>query len=238
MSIARPILIIEDNDELRAVLMEHLGAENALEPAGAATLAEALRLLSSPEARFDAIVLDVNLPDGDGRDFCVQLRHQGYTMPIIMLTGTSEETDVVRGLNAGANDYISKPFRAKELLARIYAQLRLFDNSVDAVFTIGPYTFRPSAKILANPEKKQRIRLTNKEVELLKFLYQTSNGIVSRQTLLDEVWGYNAGASTHTLETHIYRLRQKLETDPAECRLLVTMPGGYQLNTPTRLAAS
>jgi DNA-binding response OmpR family regulator len=231
MSIARPILIIEDNDELRGVLMEHFGAEIALEPAGAATLAEASRFLSATEARFDVVVLDVNLPDGDGRDFCALLRQQGHAMPIIMLTGTSEETDIVRGLNAGANDYISKPFRAKELLARIYAQLRLFDNSVDAVFTIGSFTFRPSAKLLANLEKKQRIHLTSKEVELLKFLHQTANGVVSRQTLLDEVWGYNAGASTHTLETHIYRLRQKIEVDPAECRLLITMPGGYQLNT-------
>jgi DNA-binding response OmpR family regulator len=231
MLIARPILIVEDNDELRAVLMEHLGADAAFEPAGAATLAEASRLLSAAEARFDVVVLDVNLPDGDGRDFCAQLRQQGHNMPIIMLTGTSEETDVVRGLNAGANDYICKPFRAKELLARINVQLRLFDSSVDAVFTIGSYTFRPSAKVLANPAKKQRIRLTSKEVDLLKFLHQAGDSIVSRQTLLDEVWGYNAGASTHTLETHIYRLRQKIEADPAECRLLITMPGGYQLNT-------
>ena len=177
-----------------------------------------------------ALVLDVNLPDGDGRDYCAQLRRQRHTMPIIMLTGTAEETDVIRGLHAGAHDYISKPFRVKELLARIYAQLRLFDNSVDAVFTIGSYTFRPSAKLLANPEKKQRIRLTNKEVALLKFLHQTSNRIVLRQTLLDEVWGYNAGVTTHTLETHIYRLRQKMETDPTACRLLISMPGGYQLN--------
>jgi DNA-binding response OmpR family regulator len=166
MLIARPILIVEDNDELRAVLMEHLGAEAAFEPAGAATLAEASRLLSAAEARFDVVVLDVNLPDGDGRDFCAQLRQQGHNMPIIMLTGTSEETDVVRGLNAGANDYICKPFRAKELLARINVQLRLFDSSVDAVFTIGSYTFRPSAKVLANLAKKQRIRLTSKEVEV------------------------------------------------------------------------
>jgi DNA-binding response OmpR family regulator len=229
MSTPRPVLIVEDDDALRQVLMEHLSANTALQPAGAATLGEASQLLGAAEARFDAVILDVNLPDGDGRDFCVQLRQQGYNMPIIMLTGTSEETDVVRGLNAGANDYISKPFRTKELLARLRVQLRLFDKSVDAVFTIGSYTFRPSAKLLVDPAKK-RIRLTSKEVELLKFLHQTGNRIVSRQTLLDEVWGYNKGATTHTLETHIYRLRQKMETDPTACRLLVSMPGGYQLN--------
>ena len=232
MSTLRPVLIIEDDDALRQVLMEHLGTNTAFQLAGVATLREAAELLSSAEARFDAIILDVNLPDGDGREFCAQLRQHGCNAPIIMLTGSSEETDVVRGLNSGANDYISKPFRAKELLARLDVQLRLFDKSVDAVFTIGSYTFRPSAKLLIESGKK-RIRLTNKEVEILRFLHQTGNRIVSRQTLLDEVWGYNKGATTHTLETHIYRLRQKIEADPTACRLLITMPGGYQLNAAT-----
>jgi DNA-binding response OmpR family regulator len=232
MSTLRPVLIIEDDDALRQVLMEYLGTNTAFQLAGAATLREAAELLSPAEARFDAIILDVNLPDGDGRDFCAQLRQQGCNAPIIMLTGTSEETDVVRGLNSGANDYISKPFRATELLARLDVQLRLFDKSVDAVFTIGSYTFRPSAKTLVESGKR-RIRLTNKEVEILRFLHQTGNRIVSRQTLLDEVWGYNKGATTHTLETHIYRLRQKIEADPTACRLLISMPGGYQLNAAT-----
>jgi DNA-binding response OmpR family regulator len=135
----------------------------------------------------------------------------------------------VRGLEAGANDYIAKPFRAKELIARLNAQLRLFDNSVDAVFTIGSFTFRPAAKLLLRQEKKQRIRLTGKEVSILKFLYKTNDRVVTRKTLLDSVWGYNSEVTTHTLETHIYRLRQKMEADPKDCRLLLTVPGGYQL---------
>lgn len=230
MSTARPILIVEDDDALREVLMEHLAANGAFQPRGAATLGEATHLLGAADARFDAVILDINLPDGDGRDFCAQMRRQRHNMPVIMLTSRSEETDVVRGLDAGANDYLSKPFRVNELLARLQAQLRLFDNSVDAVFTIGSYTFRPSAKLLAKPDKNQRIRLTNVEVRILKFLHQTGNRVVSRQTLLDEVWGYNAGATKHTLETHIYRLRQKMEADPSSVRLLITLPGGYQLN--------
>ena len=230
MLTARPILIVDDDDALREVLMEHLAAHGAFQPYRAATLSEATQCLEAADTRFDAVVLDVNLPDGDGRDFCVQMRRQGYTMPVIMLTSRSDETDVVRGLDAGANDYISKPFRANELLARLHAQLRLFDNSVDAVFTVGSYTFRPSAKLLDKPDKNQRIRLTNVEVRILKFLHQTGNRVVSRQTLLDEVWGYNAGATKHTLETHIYRLRQKMEADPGSARLLITLPGGYQLN--------
>ena len=195
----------------------------------AATLDEASRYLGAAEARFDSIILDINLPDGDGRDFCAQVRRLGHTMPIIMLTGSSDEDDIVSGLNAGANDYIAKPFRANELLARLQAQLRVFDNSEDAVFTIGPYTFRPAAKALIGADKK-RLRLTAKEVDIIKFLYRHANLVVSRQTLLDEVWGYNAGVTTHTLETHVYRLRQKIEVDPTNCRLLVTAPGGYRLD--------
>jgi DNA-binding response OmpR family regulator len=151
-------------------------------------------------------------------------------MPIIMLTGAAEEGDVVSGLNAGANDYIAKPFRANELLARLQAQLRLFDTSEDATFTIGHFTFRPAAKLLIGPDKKKRIRLTAKEVDILKFLYRHANRTVSREMLLDQVWGYNAGVTTHTLETHVYRLRQKIESDPGNCTLLVTAAGGYRLD--------
>ena len=151
-------------------------------------------------------------------------------MPIIMLTGSDDEADVVRGLDAGANDYIAKPFRLAELLARLRAQLRIFENSEDAVFTIGPYTFRPSAKLLHEPMKNRRIRLTEKEAAILKFLYRAGTRPVARQVLLNEVWGYNAAVTTHTLETHIYRLRQKIEPDPSNARLLVTEGGGYRLD--------
>jgi len=230
MSTARPVLIVEDNDALRQVLVDHLVATSDFQPIEAASLTEARQHLGAPNARFDAIILDLNLPDGDGCDFCVQLRQQGHNMPIIMLTASAEDADVVRGLDAGANDYVSKPFRINELLARLAAQLRLFDNSEDAVFTIGAFTFRPGAKLLEKPEKSERIRLTDKEVGVLKFLYRTGNRVVSRQVLLNEVWGYNAAITTHTLETHIYRLRQKIEVDPTDCRLLMTVPGGYQLD--------
>ena len=149
-------------------------------------------------------------------------------MPIIILTGSSGEADIVRGLSAGASDYISKPFRSAELTARLHAQLRSFDRSEDAAFTIGPFAFYPSKKLLRDPNKKQSIRLTDKEVSLLKFLLR-SNGPVDRKVLLDEVWGYNSGAATHTLETHIYRLRQKLEADPSNPILLMTNELGYGL---------
>ncbi len=229
MSAARPILIVEDDAALRQVLADQVASSGAFQSIEAATLDEASRHLGAADSRFDSIILDINLPDGDGRDFCARIRKQGHTMPIIMLTGASDEGDVVSGLNAGANDYIAKPFRVNELLARLQAQLRLYDTSEDAVFTIGPYTFRPSAKMLIGPEKK-RLRLTAKEVDILRFLLKHANRLVSRQVLLDEVWGYNAGVTTHTLETHIYRLRQKIEADPGDCRILLTAPGGYKLD--------
>jgi len=230
MSAARPILIVEDDDALRAVLADQVASGGAFHSTAAATLAEASHHLAAPEARFDAIILDINLPDGDGRDFCAQIRQQGHMMPIIMLTGAAAEDDIVSGLNAGANDYIVKPFRTNELLARVQAQLRRFDTSEAAVFNIGPYTFRPAAKLLVRTDTKQRIRLTSMEANILKFFYRRANRIVSRQMLMDEVWGYNAGVTSHTAETHIYRLRQKIEIDSTNCRLLITVPGGYQFD--------
>ena len=230
MANERPILIVDDDPDLSQMLAEQLALEGEFAAVGAGTLAEAERLLAAPDARFDAVLLDVGMPDGDGRDFCIRLRRLGHKMPILMLTGSDAERDVVRGLESGANDYIAKPFRLAELLARLRAQLRTFENSEDAAFSIGPYTFRPSAKLLVDPARNRRIRLTEKEAAILKFLYRAGSRPVARQVLLGEVWGYNAAVTTHTLETHIYRLRQKIEPDPGHSRLLLTEGGGYRLD--------
>lgn len=226
----RPILIVDDDAVLRDMLAEQLAVDGEFTAAGAATAGEAEARITARDARFDALILDVGLPDGDGRDLCARLRRNGIKVPIIMLTGSDEETDVVRGLDSGANDYIAKPFRLAELLARLRAQLRIFENSEDAIFTIGPYTFRPAAKLLQDPAKNRRIRLTEKEAAILKFLYRAGSKPVQRQVLLNEVWGYNSAVTTHTLETHIYRLRQKIEPDPTNARLLITEGGGYRLD--------
>jgi DNA-binding response OmpR family regulator len=230
MASQHPILVVDDDTALRTALVEQLVLDGEFVPTEAVNLGEAQAKLAAPDARFDAILLDVGLPDGDGRDFCRTLRKQGVKVPIIMLTGSAEEADVVRGLDSGANDYLAKPFRLNELLARLRAQLRSFENSEDAVFTIGPYVFRPAAKQLLEPVKNKRIRLTDKEAAILKFLYRAAGKPVARQVLLNEVWGYNAAVTTHTLETHVYRLRQKIEPDPALAKLLVTEGGGYRLN--------
>ncbi len=226
----RPILIVDDDRALRETLAEQLAVDGEFVAVEAATAAEAEAKLIAADARYDAVILDIGLPDGDGRDLCARLRRHGMKVPIIMLTGADDEEDVVRGLDAGANDYIAKPFRLAELLARLRAQLRSFENSEDAVFSIGPYMFRPSAKLLQDQARNRRIRLTEKEAAILKFLYRAGTRPVARQVLLNEVWGYNAAVTTHTLETHIYRLRQKIEPDPSNARLLVTEGGGYRLD--------
>jgi DNA-binding response OmpR family regulator len=231
MSAKRPILIVEDDDAFRQVLVDQIAAIGIFQATEAATLDEASRHFCMPAARFDLILLDIGLPDGDGRDFCAKLRKQGHTMPIIMLTAAIMEDDVIGGLNAGANDYIAKPFRINELMARLVTQLRLFDASGNAVLTIGPYAFHPAAKALFRADKKQRIRLTTKEVGILKCLYLHAGRGVSRQMLLDAAWRHKAFGTTPTLESHIYRLRQKLETDPKDHRLLITEAGGYRLDT-------
>ena len=238
MSGPRPILIVDDDDALRGTLAEQLSLEGEFASFEASSGAEGTRMLLEQGARFDAVLLDIGLPDGDGTDLCARLRREGVRVPVIMLTGADAEKDVVRGLDSGANDYIAKPFRINELLARLRAQLRVFDNSEDAVFAVGPYTFRPASKVLQDAARNRRIRLTEKECSILKFLYRAGGRAVARQVLLNEVWGYNAAVTTHTLETHIYRLRQKIETDPTNAALLLTEGGGYRLDSEAgRIAA-
>ena len=145
-----------------------------------------------------------------------------------MLTGHDTDSDTILGLEAGANDYIAKPFKFAVLLARIRAQLRQHEQSEDAVFTIGHYSFRPAQKLLVL-EDGGKVRLTEKETAILKYLYRADQKVITRDILLEEVWGYNSGVTTHTLETHIYRLRQKIEPDPSNARILVTESGGYRL---------
>ena len=180
------------------------------------------------EAAPDLIIMDVGLPDMDGREAVRQLRGEGYKNPIIMLTGHDSDADTIDGLDAGANDYVTKPFRFSVLLARMRVHLRQHEASDDALFRIGPFTFQPGSKHLIS-EKGSKLRLTEKETAILRFLYRARQSVVTRDVLLKEVWGYNSNVTTHTLETHIYRLRQKIEQDPAKSQLLITEAGGYKL---------
>ncbi|AVW92745.1 response regulator transcription factor [Celeribacter baekdonensis] len=226
MATLKKILLVDDDDDLREALSEQLVMTEDFDVFEADSGASAVE--RAKEGHYDLIMLDVGLPDTDGRELCKRLRKSGVKAPILMLTGHDTDADTILGLDSGANDYVTKPFKFPVLLARIRAQLRTHEQSEAAVFQLGPYTFKPAQKMLVTEDDK-KIRLTEKETNILKFLYRATEGVVARDVLLHEVWGYNAGVTTHTLETHIYRLRQKIEPDPSNARLLVTESGGYRL---------
>ncbi len=221
------ILLVEDDEALSKALCEQLELHEEFETIAVQNGVDGLAAAKTQP--FDLLILDVGLPDMDGRNVCKLMRRAGVNAPIIMLTGADSEADTILGLDSGANDYITKPFRIGVFLARIRAQMRQHERSEDATFQIGPYSFRPSNKMLVEPESERKIRLTEKETAILKFMFRSGHRVVSRDVLLDEVWGYNSGVTTHTLETHVYRLRQKIEQDPSNTELLVTEPGGYRL---------
>lgn len=223
---ARNILLVDDDDDLREALIEQLNLYEEFEITSESSATKGVQLARGNH--IDLLIMDVGLPDMDGREAVKLLRKGGFKAPIIMLTGHDTDSDTILGLEAGANDYVSKPFRFAVLLARIRAQLRTHEQSEDAVFTVGPYTFKPAQKLMVE-ETGGKVRLTEKETAIVKYLYRAEQKIIGRDELLEQVWGYNSGVTTHTLETHIYRLRQKIEKDPSNSRLLVTEGGGYKL---------
>jgi DNA-binding response OmpR family regulator len=226
MSNTRRILVVDDDEDLSRSLVDQLALHEEFEAFAAHTASQAFAAVKGNH--IDLVLLDVGLPDMDGREACRVLRKNNFKNPIIMLTAQDSDSDQILGLESGANDYVTKPFRFAVLLARIRSQLRQHEQSEEAVFNIGHYVFKPAAKLLVDGNGG-KVRLTEKETSILKYLYRAGEKVVSRDILLHEVWGYNAGVTTHTLETHIYRLRQKIERDPSKAQLLVTEAGGYKL---------
>ncbi|HXZ14419.1 MAG TPA: response regulator transcription factor, partial [Roseiarcus sp.] len=169
MTQPRRILIVDDDADLRSALLEQLALHPEFEVATAESGEEALAavLQTSP----DLVIMDVGLPDHDGREVVKQLRRNGYRRPIIMLTAHDSDVDAVQGLDSGANDYVGKPFRFVVLLARIRAQIRQHESSEDAEFKVGPYTFQPTSKNLVDA-KGLKLRLTEKEAAILRFLHR------------------------------------------------------------------
>lgn len=222
----RTILLVDDDDDLRETLVEQLALQDEFSVLHKSTAADGME--TAKNQSVDLVIMDVGLPDMDGREAVKELRRNGFRAPIIMLTGHDTDADTILGLEAGANDYVSKPFRFAVLLARIRTQLRQHEQSEDATFNIGPYVFKPSQKLLTT-ENGQKIRLTEKEAAIIRYLYRAGQKVVTRDVLLEEVWGYNSGVTTHTLETHVYRLRQKIERDPSNAEILVTENGGYKI---------
>lgn len=227
MKTCKHILVVDDDEFFRETLANQIQIHEELMPVQAATASEALEKVKS--THFDVIILDIGLPDMDGREACRLLRRDRVTSPIIMLTGADSDADTILALDAGANDYVTKPFHIGILLARVRAQIRQHERSNDAVLTIGPFAFKPANRILLNNNSNIKIRLTDKETEILKFLYRANGRPIKRDVLLSEVWGYHKAAETHTLETYIYRLRQKIEHDPYNPQTLLAENGGYRL---------
>ena len=159
-------------------------------------------------------------------EFCRAMRFQGSLIPIILL---SKSKALDKDIEGGVNDCIVKPFHFRDLMARIRFQLTKSDQTKDSDYRLGPYKFDPNAQLLSDLSEDKIIKLTEKETSILKFLICHANSFVARGDLLDEVWEYSSGITTHTLETHIYKLRQKLEIDPSQAKILVTEPGGYRL---------
>ena len=222
----RQILIVDDDPELRDALSEQLSLYEEFKAFAAEDGSKGVQAAKAGTNR-------------SGDHGCRPARHRrprsGADLAQERLQGADHHADRPRHrfrrhprAQLGADDYITKPFRFAVLLARIRAQLRQHETREDAVFTIGPYAFRPGSKLLLNP-KGSKVRLTEKESSILRYLYRAGQRPVSREKLLQEVWGYNSGVTTHTLETHIYRLRQKIERDAAAPALLLTEASGYKL---------
>ena len=219
------VLIVDPDALRRRCLVDQLERDG--EFAGTACNSATTALRHARGGRFAASVIDDALPDRRAADLCRDLRGAGIAGPIAILASPDADADRAAGLAAGATDWLVKPIRIGELLARLRAGLSDIETGA-AALTIGPYLFRPTAKLLSDAAGNRKVRLTEKETAILEFLYRAGRAI-GRDTLLGEVWGYNAGVATHTLETYVYRLRRKIERDPANAEILVTEPGGYRL---------
>ena len=221
------ILIIEDAPDLLRGLELNLRAEGycvLTATRGDLGVEQALR------ERPELILLDIMLPGMNGLDVCRELRKKGFEAPIIMLTARAEEMDRVVGLEIGADDYVTKPFGIRELLARIRVRLRRHMPAADADSKLRFGAVEVDFDKYEALRQGQRIDLTGKEFDVLRLLARHRGEIVTRDRLLEEVWGYETFPTTRTVDNHILRLRQKLEEDPSNPRYILSIYGeGYKL---------
>jgi len=222
------ILIVDDEPEIVRGLQDNLRFEG-YQTASATNGQEALALAQSDAP--DLILLDIMMPRMSGWDVCRALREKGIEAPIIMLTARGEEVDRVRGLELGADDYVTKPFSLRELLARVRAVLRRpGPRTRFEEFTFGDVRIRPRVRQVF--KAGEEIRLTRKEFDLLVFLVAHRGEVLTRERLLDEVWGYERFPTTRTVDTHILRLRKKFEADADQPVWILTLHGhGYKFAT-------
>ena len=222
------LLLVEDDEFVRTALAEQFEEVDEFIVIEAENGRTAMEI--AQESEIHVAVLDVGLPDLDGRTLCRSMRRNGMAFPIIMATAYKTDSEKITGLEAGASDYVTKPYVFSILLARVRAQVnqrRLHEN---AELTIGPYRFSPMLGTLTRA-RGEHIKLTDMESRILRRIYLGGDNAVSRETLLKDVLGYKQNVSTNTIQTHIHRLRQKIEADPANCTILVTDGAGYKIRS-------
>ena len=224
------LLLIEDEEAIAIPLADRLRREGYQVESASDGLEGYERALADA---FDLILLDLMLPRKNGMDVCRDLRQQGLGVPILMLTARTQTPEKVVALKLGADDYVTKPFEVAELLARIEALLRRASAPATAagfVRRFGPV--RIDLRRAEVTRHGQRVALSPKELQLLKYLAEHPDTVVSRDELLKEVWGYDITMSTRTVDVHVGWLRQKLEEDPKQPQLIQTVVGlGYRLNS-------
>jgi DNA-binding response OmpR family regulator len=222
------ILVVEDDPEMVRGLKDNLEFEH-YEVDVARDGEAGLKKISG--GSYDLIILDIMLPKLSGLDVCRRAREQGITTPIIMLTARSEEIDKVLGLELGADDYVTKPFGVRELLARVKAILRRSESpAATPAERMNLGTLDIDFAAYTAMQKGESLALTPKEIEILKYLWHHRNKTVTREELLTTVWGYDESISTRTVDNFILKLRQKIEEDPANPKYIITIHGiGYKL---------
>ena len=217
------ILLIERDIDLREVLCEQFSNTNRFKVFKSSNIPETSKLLSNQT--FDVIVVDLHPSGPVSRELSGLICETDLECPVLVITNENDVPAHVFGSDKRISDYIKKPFKFTDLLSRIDF---LFQKRDETTLLIGPYTFQPAMKLLLTESSKE-IRLTEKETSMLLFLYHSKDYVVQRDTLLNEVWGYSTDVTTHTLETHVYRLRQKMKLSPGDTDLLMTEAGGYRL---------
>ena len=226
MKAAHQLLIVSPENSPQQSPLRQLALYDEFAIAWAGSATEAMRRLAANH--HTAVLIDAPLPDLDEAAFCREVRRHGARTPILVL-GSGNEAEVIRALDAGAIDYLAKPVRANLLMARLRAHLRQYEQCEAAAIPMGRFVLRIAEKLLFDTAGNREIRLTARETELLKYLYRAGDRTVSQARLLTDVWGYHAGVDTHTVQTHVHRLRRKLGDDRRGGGLIVTDGRGYRL---------
>lgn len=226
MKAAHHLLIVSPEHSSHQSPLRQLALYDEFVIAWAGSAAEAMRLLA--DVHHTAVLVDAPLPDLDEAAFCRQVRRQGTRTPMLVL-GAGNDAAVILALEAGAIDYLAKPVRANLLMARLRAHLRQYEQCEAAAIPMGQFVLRAGDKVLLDTASGQEIRLTARETDLLKYLHRAGDRTVSQSRLLTDVWGYHASVDTHTVQTHVHRLRRKIGDGRGRTKLIVTDGHGYRL---------